>query len=78
MPTALRREAMATPSAAQPSGQTLHAALPAFRHDQGLEYYAGRPELLDWVNRLLELQLTSIHQARSNSRTSALLLCPAT
>jgi hypothetical protein len=63
---------MATPNAA------LTGALPAFRHDQGLEYYAGRPELLDWLGRLLELPLTSIHQARSNSPTSCrrpALLC---
>lgn len=41
--------------------QSLSTA-PNFSVDQGLEYYAGKTELLDWINHLLELQLTRLEQ----------------
>lgn len=35
---------------------------PNFNIDQGYEYYAGKPELLDWINRLLQLNLQRLEQ----------------
>ncbi|KAG2437872.1 hypothetical protein HXX76_005489 [Chlamydomonas incerta] len=40
---------------------------PNFNIDQGYEYYAGKPELLDWINRLLQLNLQRLEQLTSGA-----------
>ncbi|KAG2493810.1 hypothetical protein HYH03_008029 [Edaphochlamys debaryana] len=40
---------------------------PNFAVDQGFEYYAGKPELLDWINRLLDLNLMRLEQLTSGA-----------
>ncbi|GLC73175.1 hypothetical protein PLESTF_001343500 [Pleodorina starrii] len=46
---------------------TALSSAPNFVIDQGLEYYAGKTELLDWINRLLELNLTRLEQLTSGA-----------
>ncbi|GLI64970.1 hypothetical protein VaNZ11_008378, partial [Volvox africanus] len=43
------------------------SSAPNFSIDQGLEYYAGKTELLDWINHLLELNLTRLEQLTSGA-----------
>ena len=48
--------------------------VPALSLPQGFEYYTSKVELLDWVNRLLDLKLTRLEQARQTGRARSVCI----